>query len=87
MNKWLQMNEEVRSDVEPPGSEEADAPLSDLAVLGCVQGEMELSEMSNIGPSACLPWVPCYLCPATCLPVAYIPKSVATAPTFSICLC
>lgn len=84
---WLQMNGEVRSDVEPPGSEEADAPLSDLAVLGSVQGEVELSEMSNIGPSACLPRVPCYLGPAMCSPVAYIPKSVATGSTFSICLC
>lgn len=63
VNMWLQLNGEVRSDMEPPGSEEADASLSDLTVLGCVQGEAELSEVSNIGPSACPPWVPCYLAP------------------------
>lgn len=84
---WLQMNGEVRSNMKPPGSEEADPSLSDLTVLGCVQGKADLSEVSNIGPSACLPWVPCYLCPAMCSPVAYIPKSVAAEPTFSICLC
>lgn len=44
--------------MEPPGSEEADASLSDLAVLGCIQGEVELSELSNIGPSVCLPLGP-----------------------------
>lgn len=49
------MNGDVRSNMEPPGSEEADASLSDLAVLGCVQGEVELFEWSNIGPSVCLP--------------------------------
>lgn len=27
-NTWLQLNGEVRSDAEPPGSEEADASLS-----------------------------------------------------------
>lgn len=42
---------------------------------------------SNTSPSACLSWVPCYLCPATCSPVAYISKTVPRKPTFSICLC
>lgn len=74
------MNGEVGSDMEPPGSGEADAPLSDLAVLGSVQGEVELSELSNIGPSACLPRVRCYLCPATCSPVAYIPNRLQLSP-------
>ena len=41
--------------MEPPGSEGADASLSDLTALGCVQGGAELSEVSNIGPSACAP--------------------------------
>ncbi len=71
----------------PSGTEEADASLSDLTVLGCIQGEADLSEVSIIGPSACLPWVPCYLCHATCSPVAYIPKSVAAEPTLCVCLC
>lgn len=81
------MNGELRSNTEPPGSEEADASLPDLAVLGSVQREEKLSELSNIGPSACLPWVSCYLCPAMCSPIAYIPKLVAAEPTSSICLC
>ena len=72
--------------MEPPGSEEADASLSDLTVLGCVQGEAELSEVSNIGPSACPPGSPATL-PRHVFPVAYIPKSVAAESTFSICLC
>ena len=54
--------------MEAPGSEEAHASLCDPAVLGCVQGEAELSEMSNIGPSAGLPWVPRYLCPRHVFP-------------------
>lgn len=58
-----------------------------LCSLTRVQGGVELSEMSNIGPSACFPWVPCHLCPTMCSPVAYIPKSVAAKPTLSICLC
>lgn len=74
---WLQLNGEVRSDMEPPGSEEADASLSDLTVLGCVQGEAELP--APPGSPATLP--------RHVFPVAYIPKSVAAESTFSICLC
>lgn len=44
--------------MEAPDSEEADTLCSDLTVLGCVQGEADLPEMSNIGPSACLPLGP-----------------------------
>lgn len=55
MNTWLQMNGEARSNMAAPDSEEADTSCSDLTVLGCVQGEADLPEMSNIGPSAWLP--------------------------------
>ena len=60
---------------------------SDLAALRGIQGEAEQSEMSNVGPSAFVPWVLCYLCPAMHPPVAYISKMEPAEPTFSICLC
>lgn len=56
--------------MEPPDSEEPDTSLSDLTVLGCIQGEADLPEISNIGPSACLPlgpWLPlpCHVFPGS----------------------
>lgn len=41
--------------MEPSDCDGADAPLPDLTVSGCIQGEAHLSEMANIGPSARLP--------------------------------
>lgn len=49
------MNKAVRWNMEPSDCEDADAPLPDLTVSGCIQGEAHLSEMANIGPSARLP--------------------------------
>lgn len=64
------MDGEVRSNMEPPDSEEADTSLSDLTVLGCVQGEADIPEIPNIGPSACLPLgprlpLPCHVFPGS----------------------
>ena len=55
----------------------ASAPVSDPTLLGGFQRSLQPSEKCDLPPSVRLPWDPCYLWPAMCSSIAYIPKSAS----------